>query len=363
MGLKVLQFKFDSGSLKLDSRPLKVNQKVIHTCITCQASKFTSVLRLLNRRHPEVCHKCVVKVKVKPDRTPGPNKLNKKFGMLTAVAAKNRNGAYVYKCQCECGVTIELNSSRLNVNGTLSCGCIRKKAISEQNQSRRQDLTGLKIGKLTVIKHDGMVLMKHSGYSESVWLCQCECGVTKRINGRNLKSTLKGNKGGTISCGCIIRDPDKIKSNIFKSLETSRRKYNTDYPMQNKEIQDKNTKSINNKYVRYHWENNKELICVGSYEAATIDYLNHNRIEFEWQPSPFMLSNGQTYRPDAYIKGRRIYIEVKGRMMKDAKIKIELFMQSEPLEIWGLTYLKSLGMKIKNGKLVYVPSDSTSKNN
>jgi len=65
----------------------------------------------------------------------------------------------------------------------------------------KQDLTGQKFGKLTVLKYS------HSNeYSVSFYLCLCECGTEKIISGINLKRTTKSTK----SCGCL--HADQIKS-------------------------------------------------------------------------------------------------------------------------------------------------------
>lgn len=55
------------------------------------------------------------------------------------------------------------------------------------------DLTGKKFGRLTVIER-----------SESKWLCKCDCGNTKLVNGGHLVS------GDTKSCGCL-RNEQRIK--------------------------------------------------------------------------------------------------------------------------------------------------------
>lgn len=60
----------------------------------------------------------------------------------------------------------------------------------------KRDLTGLKFGKLTVIKETDPYI-KPSGRLETRWLCQCDCG-SEPINvvGYNLVT------GNTCSCGC-----------------------------------------------------------------------------------------------------------------------------------------------------------------
>lgn len=56
------------------------------------------------------------------------------------------------------------------------------------------DLTGRRFHRLVVIQRDGH--LQHS----TAWLCRCDCGVTKRVNGQGLTA------GTTKSCGCFRRD-------------------------------------------------------------------------------------------------------------------------------------------------------------
>lgn len=53
-----------------------------------------------------------------------------------------------------------------------------------------QDLTGMKFGRLTVLREDG-----RSNDGHVKWLCQCECGNTVSVISRDLKR-------GQQSCGC-----------------------------------------------------------------------------------------------------------------------------------------------------------------
>ena len=53
------------------------------------------------------------------------------------------------------------------------------------------DLTGKRFGKLTVIT------FSHTNkHRQSYWLCSCDCGQTKTVNGQSLR------QGKTNSCGC-----------------------------------------------------------------------------------------------------------------------------------------------------------------
>lgn len=60
----------------------------------------------------------------------------------------------------------------------------------------RKDLTGLKFGKLLVIKQADD-LIQPNGQHKARWLCECECGNNAIIVGYNLTSGL------TKSCGCL----------------------------------------------------------------------------------------------------------------------------------------------------------------
>ena len=53
--------------------------------------------------------------------------------------------------------------------------------------SNFKDITNQKFGRLTAIKYVG----------ESKWLCKCECGGQKIVEGKNLR------RGFTKSCGCL----------------------------------------------------------------------------------------------------------------------------------------------------------------
>lgn len=59
------------------------------------------------------------------------------------------------------------------------------------------DLTGRKFSRLTVISR------APGDWSKPRWLCRCDCGVTKIIEGTSLKS------GRQKSCGCLARERGK----------------------------------------------------------------------------------------------------------------------------------------------------------
>lgn len=59
------------------------------------------------------------------------------------------------------------------------------------------DLTGEKLGRLTVIKR-----VENNIRGKAMWECGCECGNKKTISSKHLRS------GGTRSCGCLVFEND-----------------------------------------------------------------------------------------------------------------------------------------------------------
>jgi hypothetical protein len=91
-------------------------------------------------------------------------------------------------CQCVCGTIKSVYAHNLKSGGTKSCGCLN-----------RDDLTGKRYGKLTVIKLDHRSRFK-SNNVVSKWLCRCDCGNEIVTLGGSLKSN---RTQSTKSCGCI----------------------------------------------------------------------------------------------------------------------------------------------------------------
>ena len=89
-----------------------------------------------------------------------------------------------WECQCDCGNITNVRGTHLRQGKIVSCGCYGKSC-------NKKDLTGLRFGKLLVIKE---VETEAKGTS---WLCKCDCGKEKVILG----SSLRG--GHTKSCGCL----------------------------------------------------------------------------------------------------------------------------------------------------------------
>lgn len=114
-----------------------------------------------------------------------------RFGKLSVVELTKKrksNGGSVWKCRCDCGSELEVSAGNLKRGATISCGCVR-----------REDLTGKRFGKLTVLR----LGEKSNQGNGSFWVCKCDCGNVCEVQASKLKS------GHTTSCGCAHRDSIK----------------------------------------------------------------------------------------------------------------------------------------------------------
>lgn len=131
---------------------------------------------------------CGCQLKITQKKDAAINRYNKyvgqKFGKLTVIAntGKRTSKVPIWLCQCDCGNFKEVPTNLLTSGHTQSCGCLKL-------EKHLIDLTGKKFGKLTVLHRESDKGTK--------WICQCDCGNIKSIEGYSLRS------GNTQSCGCI----------------------------------------------------------------------------------------------------------------------------------------------------------------
>ena len=112
-----------------------------------------------------------------------------RFGKLLVIGKsgnKAKDGNPLWLCQCDCGNTIETTKWRLITGNTRSCGKIPP----------LKDWVGKRFGMLTVLSY----ARKENGFH--IWHCRCDCGNEVDVRQSNLQN------GWTIGCGCQ-RDPKK----------------------------------------------------------------------------------------------------------------------------------------------------------
>lgn len=117
-----------------------------------------------------------------------------KFGMLTVLerTVRTENGYCVWRCRCDCGREIEVNTKKLVRGSVTNCGCIPK--TTARRGSVAEDLTGRRFGRLTVLWR------AKNKKGRTCWLCRCDCGGEKEVTAHDLKA------GKVKSCGCSIHE-------------------------------------------------------------------------------------------------------------------------------------------------------------
>lgn len=109
-----------------------------------------------------------------------------RFGMLVAVAPAGecaRNGGLIWHCKCDCGGEVDAPLHQLTSGYRKSCGCLSHPPL--------KDFVGKRFGMLTVIEYAG----KRDGMHR--WRCRCDCGKESIVGQTLLQS------GKTKSCGCL----------------------------------------------------------------------------------------------------------------------------------------------------------------
>ena len=121
--------------------------------------------------------------------------------------------------QCSCGNKKLIRNSDVNSGRTKSCGCLRKKVLSE---TKSTDLTDKTFGYWRVLYR----VEGRTGHG-SIWHCRCEkCGTEKDVQYSNLV------EGKSKSCGCLRKEvlSDDLTNKRFGSLVAKEPLY--DYPKQ-----------------------------------------------------------------------------------------------------------------------------------
>jgi len=109
-----------------------------------------------------------------------------RFGRLVCLAPtdqRSRSGGTIWKCKCDCGKECLAVGTQLTQGYKKSCGCLSRPPI--------KNYIGKRFGLLTVVSYDGKLEGAHR------WKCKCDCGNTTIVHQTLLQS------GKTKSCGCL----------------------------------------------------------------------------------------------------------------------------------------------------------------
>lgn len=126
---------------------------------------------------------CGCETRVKPGQK---DLTGMRFGNLVCLEPtdeRGKNGGTIWKCQCDCGNTCLAVSTQLTHRYKKSCGCVGHPPL--------KDFVGKRFHMLEVIGYAG----KRAGLHR--WLCRCDCG-NETVVGQTLLQS-----GKTKSCGCL----------------------------------------------------------------------------------------------------------------------------------------------------------------
>ena len=129
-------------------------------------------------------------------RPPRTDLINQTFGRLT-VQEWSGNGKW--KCICDCGNIVLVQTNNLKNGNTKSCGCFQKDRSSEASFI---SLIGNRYGKLVVLER-----VENNRFGHTCYRCKCDCGGETIVNASNLR------QGITNSCGCIKSKGEMIINN------------------------------------------------------------------------------------------------------------------------------------------------------
>ena len=117
-------------------------------------------------------------------------------GMLTVEEAtpQRKNEYTVWRCRCDCGGEILLDTRCLQRGAVKDCGCTSKVKPGQK------DLTGMRFGRLVCIEPTEL---RSKGNRGTVWRCRCDCGQECFAPITQLTSGYKK------SCGCLGHPPLK----------------------------------------------------------------------------------------------------------------------------------------------------------
>jgi len=190
------------------------------------------------------------------------------------------------------GLTKQQIADKLNIKYATAKWWLAKFNLKTKISGRVKDVIGKRFGLLVVLKFKGFDKQGNAKY-----LCKCDCGAGKIVNGHSLKW------GNAISCGCYRRS-------LYRKI-----------------------KNFKSKYKWYYIYNGHKFLCRSSYEALYINHLIQNKIAFLYEPKLFRVSPYLWYLPDLYIPQNDLYIEIKGWFSKEAKEKVRLFKKQFNLKV------------------------------
>lgn len=115
----------------------------------------------------------------------------KRFGRLVVIEETDmrHNNAIVWRCRCDCGNEILVESRKLSSGKVTDCGCVKK-------EKYKRNIEGQRFGNLVALACTG----KKTDRGYYIWRCRCDCGNEIEVSTNSLKQGIR------FSCGCAKHD-------------------------------------------------------------------------------------------------------------------------------------------------------------
>lgn len=204
------------------------NKRIAWHC-KCECGNELDVMALnLTRNHTTSCGCARLDGRKKLQR----DVTDERFGHLVGIRkVESKTGQTRWLFKCDCGKEIECYLSNVTTGKTKSCGkkcgLINHTYANVKRKGNRQNLVGLRFGRLLVLEQ----LDDKNGWTQ--FRCKCDCGNEKITSGSNLAY------GITKSCGCLHKEI--IKKNFSEDL--TGKKFNKLTVI----------KKVESKYGKTHW--------------------------------------------------------------------------------------------------------------
>lgn len=171
------------------------NGDAIWLCLCGCGNETSKTSRSLTKRGVSSCGCLIAKERQKQRECRQQEIIGTRFGSLTAINVEPDKGRrHYYLCRCDCGNETKVREDALLSGKVQSCGCMRVAIINEKREKRREDLTGQKFGRWTVLEKYGY--HRHLIH----WTCRCDCGTVRFVSEAGLRN------GTSSSCGCYNRE-------------------------------------------------------------------------------------------------------------------------------------------------------------
>lgn len=229
------------------------------------------------------------------------NLKGKMFGFIEVLdEAEQRKGNRYVLCKCHrCGSVKEICLSSLTRGITTSCGC-----------GHRANLIGKRFGHLVVLNY------AKPRNKKTFWLCKCDCGNIKEIEGDSLT------RGRIVSCGCSLKKCGE-ESHSYKHGLTHKRIMRIWTNMKSRcyNPKDKAYKNYGARGIRIceEWLNDVAAFWKWSKEHGYADDLTIDRINVNGNYEP---SNCRWVDRKTQCNNQRNnhYIDYKGEMLTISQI-------------------------------------------